>query len=113
MRKGEYNEGYDFEQFSSSDSDQSSDLNQVQYKTPLGINEELKKIKEEVVTKKLENNKITKEEFKKKENQEEIKVWEVNKEESKERKAYKDEMEKVKSNDLNRIFRQLIYQFYY
>ena len=58
-------------------------------------------IKKEDVTNKPENNKITNEEFKKKENQEEIEVWKINNEESKERKAYEDEKDKVKSNDWN------------
>ena len=38
--------------------------------------------------------------FKTNENQEKIEVWKITKENSKERKVYEDEMDKVKSNDL-------------
>ena len=83
MQKEEYNEGYDFEQFSSSDSLQFSDSSQDQYEIPLGINEDFKKIEDndelkminkEDVTEKPENNKIANEEFKKKGNQEKNEV---------------------------------------
>ena len=79
-------------------------------------NQDIEKIKEKEVTKKPENNKITYEELKKKENQEnqenqkQIEVWKINKDKSKERKAYEDEMNEVKSNEFN-SFRQ--YTFYF
>ena len=121
MQKRKYNDSFDFEQYSNSDSVQFSDSNQVLYKIQLDINKEFKKIEKnidlkktnkEVVSKKPEKNKITNEEFKTKENQEKIEVWKLTKENSKERKAYEDEMDKVKSNDLSHFLRQFIYQFY-
>ena len=68
MQKGEYNDGFDFEQFSNSDSEQSSDLNQdhneilsdtLEELNEIKKDQDLKKIKEEVDTKKPENYKIT------------------------------------------------------
>ena len=83
VQKRKYNDSFDFEQYSNSDSVQFSDSNQVLYKIQLDINKEFKKIEKnidlkktnkEVVSKKPEKNKITNEEFKTKENQEKIEV---------------------------------------
>ena len=68
MQKGEYNNGYDFQKFSSFDFVQSSDLNQdhneilsdtLEELNEIKKDQDLKKIKEEVDTKKPENYKIT------------------------------------------------------